>query len=480
MVITKKNLGIILGPLCFIFILQFLHPEGLNDNAKAVLAITSWVAIWWISESVSMAITSLLPIVLFPLCGVLSLEDTTASYGHKYIYLFLGGFILAIAIEKWHLHKRIALNIIKIIGTDINQIILGFMIATAFMSMWISNTATTVMILPVAIAIVSQLNDNPNTVVNENIKFGKVMMLAVAYSASIGGMATLIGTPTNLIFAGVIEKTFQTEVTFMQWFIFALPFSVVLLFICWLYLTKVAFKFEQTKFPGGKQEVNKQLKELGKLTKNEKRVLMVFCLTVFAWITRSFLLVDLLPKLDDTIIAIASAVALFVIPSDHKGKNLMEWEDAVKLPWGILLLFGCGMALAMAFDNSGLATWIGEKLHLLDGVSTFLILLVIVAAVNFLTEITSNVATTAMLLPVLIPLAVTVNVDPYLLLVGATIAASCAFMLPVATPPNAIVFAAGYLKINDMVKNGFWLNIISIILLTLFVYFILPFAWNLN
>lgn len=480
MTIFKKNISLLLGPLSFIFILLFVKPDGLSENAQIVLAITSWIAIWWITECVSIAITSLLPIILFPLCGALSIEDTTASYGHKFIYLFLGGFLLAIAIEKWNLHKRIALNIIHFIGTDMNKILLGFMVSTAFMSMWISNTATTVMILPVALAIVKQLKDNPDTIENENIKFGKSMMLAIAYSASIGGIATLIGTPTNLIFAGVIEKNYQIEITFMQWMLFALPFSIVLLAISWLYLTKFAFKFEQKSFPGGKEEIQKQLKQLGKLTKNEKAVLIVFGFTIFAWITRSFLLVEILPKLDDTIIAIVGAVILFVIPSSKKGENILEWEDTINLPWGILLLFGCGMALALAFDKSGLAIFIGEKLQGLNGISTFLILLLVITIINFLTEITSNVATTAMILPVLIPLAVSVNVNPYLLLVGATIAASCAFMLPVATPPNAIVFGAGYLKIKEMVKNGIWLNLISIIFLTLFVYFILPMVWTLK
>lgn len=480
MTISKKNISLLLGPLSFIFILLFVKPEGLSENAQIVLAITSWIAIWWITECVSISITSLLPIILFPLCGALSIEDTTASYGHKFIYLFLGGFLLAIAIEKWNLHKRIALNIINFIGTDMNKILLGFMVSTAFMSMWISNTATTVMILPVALAIVKQLKDNPDTIENENLKFGKSMMLAIAYSASIGGIATLIGTPTNLIFAGVIEKNYQIEITFMQWMIFALPFSIVFLLISWLYLTKFAFKFEQKSFPGGKEEIQKQLKQLGKLTKNEKAVLIVFGFTIFAWITRSFLLVEILPKLDDTIIAIVGAVILFVIPSSKKGENILEWEDTINLPWGILLLFGCGMALAMAFDKSGLAIFIGEKLQGLNGISTFLILLLVITIINFLTEITSNVATTAMILPVLIPLAVSVNVNPYLLLVGATIAASCAFMLPVATPPNAIVFGAGYLKIKEMAKNGFWLNIMSIILLALFVYFILPLVWTLK
>lgn len=480
MTLSKKTIGLILGPLSFILIKMFVHPEGLNQEANAVLASTSWIAIWWITEAISISATALLPIVLFPLSGALSLNETTASYGHKYVFLFLGGFILAIAIEKWNLHKRIALNIIKLVGTNMNRIILGFMMATALLSMWISNTATAVMILPVALAIVYQLKDNPNTLEDENRKFGKALMLAIAYSASIGGMATLIGTPPNLVLAGVVEKTYNTEITFAQWFMFGFPVSIVLLIVSWIYLTKFAFKFEQTSFPGGAEEINKQLSKLGALSKEEKLVLTVFVLTAIAWITRSFLLVKFLPKIDDTIIAVAASLALFLIPAQEKGKKLIIWQDAVKLPWGILLLFGGGMALALGFDQTGLAAWIGGQLTLLEGISVFLLVLILIAAVNFLTEITSNLATTAMLLPVLIPLAISMDIHPYILLVSATLAASCAFMLPVATPPNAIVFGSGYLSIEDMVRKGIWMNLISIALLSIIVYFVLPLLWDLG
>ncbi|WP_178984085.1 SLC13 family permease [Winogradskyella helgolandensis] len=477
---TKQKIGLVLGPLLFILIKLFCHPEGLGDSANAILASTSWVAVWWITEAISIPVTALLPIVLFPLSGGLSLSGTTAAYGHKYIFLFLGGFILAIAIEKWNLHKRIALNIIKIVGTNVSRIILGFMVATALLSMWISNTATAVMILPVGMAIVLQLQDNPKTKANENLIFGKALMLAIAYSASIGGMATLIGTPPNLVLAGVVESTYNTEITFSQWFMFGFPISVVLLLICWFYLTRFAFKFEQKEFPGGRQEINKQLNALGKIAYEEKVILIVFGITAVSWISRSFLLSPWLPAMDDTIIAIMASVILFLIPNKKKSQALVSWEDAVKLPWGILLLFGGGMALAIGFESSGLAIWIGNQLTSLIGVSLFILLLVLIASVNFLTEITSNMATTAMLLPVLVSLAAVINVHPYILLVSATLAASCAFMLPVATPPNAVVFGSGYLKIEDMVKKGIWMNLISILLVTLIVYFILPLIWDLS
>ncbi|WP_165748876.1 SLC13 family permease [Cellulophaga sp. Z1A5H] len=480
MQISKERIGLILGPLVFFYILFFFNAEGLDYSAKAILASVAWIAIWWITEAISIAVTALLPIVLFPLSGGLDLMQTTASYGHKYIFLYVGGFILAIAIEKCNLHKRIALSIIKIVGTNITNIILGFMIATALLSMWISNTAATVMILPMGMAIVSQLRDNPNTIKNENMLFGKALMLAIAYSASIGGIATLIGTPTNLVLAGVVQTTFGVEITFYQWFIFGFPIALILLFLCWKYLTKFAFKFEQKEFPGGREEINTQLKALGKMSYDEKMVLAVFLCTAFAWITRSFLLQKLIPQIDDTIISVFFAIALFVLPSSKKKEGLISWEDAVKLPWGVVLLFGGGMALALGFETSGLALWIGNKLIALESVPFIFLILILIFAVNFLTEITSNIATTAMLLPVLISLAPTLGVHPYYLMISATVAASCAFMLPVATPPNAVVFGSGYLKIEDMVKKGIWMNIISILILTLFVYFVLPLVWDLS
>jgi sodium-dependent dicarboxylate transporter 2/3/5 len=480
MQLTKKKIGLVLGPVMFIIILKFFHPEDLSQAGIAVLASATWVAIWWITEALPIAVTALLPIVLFPLTGGVGLSETTASYGHKYIFLFIGGFILAIAIEKWNLHRRIALTIIKLVGTNVVNIILGFMIATAFLSMWISNTATAVMILPVGMAIVTQLKDNSATIENENMVFAKALMLAIAYSASIGGMATLIGTPPNMVLAGVVEETYGVEITFAQWFSFGFPISMILLVICWLYLTRFAFNFKQKEFPGGRDEINRQLKALGKVTYEEKTVLVVFVLTAFAWISRSFLIQQFIPSIDDTIIAIAFAILLFILPSKEKNKKIIAWEDAVKLPWGILLLFGGGMALALGFDSSGLALWLGQQMSNLETLSLFLLLFILIASVNFLTEITSNLATTAMILPILAPLAIILNIHPYFLMVGATVAASCAFMLPVATPPNAVVFGSGYLKIGDMVKKGVWMNIISVVLLTLFVYYVLPLLWDLS
>jgi len=480
MQISKQNIGRVLGPLAFFYILFFFHPNGLSVSANAVLASVVWVTIWWVTEAIPIYVTALLPLILFPLTGALSLSETATSYGHKYIFLYMGGFILAIAIEKWNLHKRIALTIINLIGTNIINIILGFMLATAFLSMWISNTAATVIILPIAMAIVYQLNDNPETEKDENKIFGKALMLAIAYSASIGGISTLIGTPTNLVLAGVVQTTFGKEITFSEWFVLGFPIAVLLLFISWVYLTRFAFTFKQKEFPGGRSEITLRLKALGKMGFEEKMVLFIFILTAFAWIARSFLLQRFIPAIDDTIIAMCTVIIMFLLPTRQKGKKLITWEDAVKLPWGILLLFGGGLTLAMGFESSGLALWIGGKLSALQVLPFILLLLILISIVNFLTELTSNIATTAILLPVLVSLAPVLGVHPYYLMIAATLAASCAFMLPVATPPNAVVFGSGYLEMVDMVKKGFWLNIISILFLTVVVYLVLPLVWDLT
>jgi len=476
-----KGMALLLGPLLFVLTLIFFHPEGISPQAHAVLASTLWIAVWWITEAIPIAATSLLPIILFPLTGALGIEETTAAFGHRYVFLYVGGFILAIAIERWNLHRRIALNIIRIIGTDIKRIILGFMVATAFLSMWISNTATSVMMLPIAMAIVAQLKDHPGTLENETHIFGKALMLAIAYSASIGGMATLIGTPPNLVLAGIVQEIYGIEISFTQWIMFGLPISILLLGICWLYLTGRAFRFSQKNFPGGREEIYRQLSSLGRLSFEEKAVLGVFTCTAAAWISRKFLLAPVMPSIDDSIIAIAASLALFILPASPDEKRpLLTWEEAVKLPWGILLLFGGGLALAQGFKVSGLAAWIGAQMRLMSNFPLFILLLFMIAAVNFLTEITSNLATTAMLLPILAPLALGIDVHPFILLVGATLAASCAFMLPVATPPNAVVFGSGYLKIQEMVKNGIWMNLISILVLSLITYFLLPFLWGFD
>ena len=477
---TTKKIGLYLGPILFFLTLFLFDPDGLNDASRAVLATSLWIAIWWITEALPIAVTALLPIVLFPLSGGMDLASTSAAFGHKFIFLIMGGFIIAIAIEKWNLHKRIALNIIYFIGTDVKKIILGFMVATAFLSMWISNTATSVMMLPIGIVIIKQLKDNPKTDADENLIFGKALMLSIAYSASIGGIATLIGTPPNMVMAGILAQTYGYEISFLEWFIFGFPVMLLLLFICWWYLTRWAFSFEQKSFPGGIEEISRLKNELGKISYEQKVVATVFASAGVCWISRSFLLQNIFPAIDDTIIAIFFALLLFVLNTKKGNDKILQWEEAIKMPWGILLLYGGGMSLAKAFESSGLAIWIGNQMNAFGSFHLFFLLILLVTAINFLTEVTSNLATTAMLLPVLAPIAIEFDLHPFVLMAAAAVAASCAFMLPVATPPNAVVFGSGYLRIPDMVKKGFFLNLISILTIVLMVYFLLPSLWNLT
>jgi solute carrier family 13 (sodium-dependent dicarboxylate transporter), member 2/3/5 len=480
LILNKKNLGLLLGPLAFVFLNYFLDTPGLTPQARSVLASIVWMAIWWVTEALPIPVTALLPIVLFPLSGSMSLKDTTTPYSHPLIYLYLGGFLIAIAIEKVNLHKRFALLIIKMVGTQLVWVIFGFMLATAFLSMWISNTASAVMILPVGLAIITQLRDNPHTTAQEDKAFGKALMLSIAYSASIGGMATLIGTPPNLIMAGIVRESLGMSISFSQWFVFAFPLTLVFLLAAWYYLTHRAFGLGKRSFPGGKEEIQRQIDLLGPLTLSEKKVAWVFGLTALAWITKSYFLHRWIPYLDDTIIAIIGGMSLFILPGEEKGQGLLVWEDALALPWGIVLLFGGGLSLAAAVEQSGLALWLGGHLSIFFGLGLLILLVVVVTFVNFLTEITSNMAVTAMLIPVLITAAAVAGFSPYYFVVGATLAASCAFMMPISTPPNAVVFGSGYLTIKEMAQTGLWLNLLAVLLISLMVYFVLPVLWNFS
>lgn len=479
------TLGRFAGPFVFFLLYFFVEAPGLAPEGKLMLGLTLWMAIWWITEAVPIAGTALLPLVVLPLLGVLSIKQVSSNYMDPTVLLYMGGFLLATAIEKWGLHRRIALNIINLLGTDLRRIVLGFMLATGFLSMWISNSATALMMLPIGLAVIGQFKHHladENGLLSTNL--AKNILLGIAYAASIGGMATLIGTPTNNILRAVVQKLYNYTIDFNEWMLFAFPFTVVLMAIAWFYLVNfgnpLPKKFQLSE---AKSVIQEQLTKLGKITFEEKTVLIVFGLVCFSWITRSFLLAPLLPALDDTIIALIGVLLLLILPSsgknEHKGR-ILDWKTAEQIPWGVLILFGGGLALAEGFKETGLADWIGQNLSLIEGVSFFVLLLIIVAAVNFLTEVTSNVATASMLLPILASVAIKLDVHPFGLMVGATLAASCAFMLPVATPPNAVVFGPGYLKIKDMVKAGLWLNIISIILLTLMVYFILPWLWKID
>ncbi|MBA4538726.1 DASS family sodium-coupled anion symporter [Bacillus aquiflavi] len=486
-----QNIGFWLGPILFLIILFGLSPEGMSKEALAVLASTVWIATWWITEAIPIPVTSLLPIILFPLTGAAT-EGITNAYGDSTIFLFLGGFVIAIAMEKWNLHRRIALNIILVVGTSTQRLILGFMVATGFLSMWISNTATAMMMMPIAMAVILHVNEALKEKNPTDSPFGKAIMLGVAYSASIGGLGTLIGTPPNTIFAGVVRELYGIDISFALWMLFGVPLSVVLLIITWIYLVKLAFPIKIKEIPGGKAVIQKEKSALGKMSFEEKLVLTVFSLTAIIWISRTFIMDALknnglidsvggLANINDTIIAIIAAIVLFILPSRQaKEGKLLNWNDAKSIPWGILLLFGGGLAIAKGFKDSGLATWIGEQLTVLQSIHFVFLIVIVTTLVLFLTEITSNTATATMMFPIMASLAFALDIHPYSLMVAAGIAASCAFMLPVATPPNAIVFGSGYIRIKDMVKAGFWINIMAIFIITLAIYFLMPMVWGID
>ncbi|WP_170006454.1 SLC13 family permease [Bacillus fonticola] len=476
---TRQLTGLWLGPVLFLAILLFLRPEDLSPEAVGVLASTAWIATWWITEAIPIPATSLLPIVLFPLTGAMT-DGVTSAYGDPNIFLFMGGFVIAIAMEKWNLHKRIALNIILVVGTSTSRLVLGFMVATGFLSLWISNTATAMMMMPIALAVIAHVSSSLK-VEGTQTNFGKALMLAVAYSASIGGLGTLIGTPPNAILASTVNELYGIEISFATWMLFGVPIAVILLAFTWFYLVRVAFPLKIKELPGGKGVILDQRKQLGAMSYEEKWVMFVFVAAAFSWITRSFFLNNFLPTLNDTIIAITFAVLLFLLPSRAAADGrIVNWDDAKKLPWGILLLFGGGLAIAAGFRDTGLAVWIGDQLTGLAAVPFIFIIAAVTFLVLFLTEITSNTATGTMMMPIMASLALAIDVHPYTLMVAAGVAASCAFMLPVATPPNAIVFGSGYIEIQDMVKAGFWINIVSALVITVMVYFLLGAVWGID
>lgn len=483
---NAKRIGLFLGPALFVLMLLFFNPEGLSSEGVAIAASTVWIAVWWITEAVPIPVTSLLPLVLFPLTQGLDVKETASSYGDETIFLFMGGFMIALAMEKWNLHRRIALTIISVIGTNSDRIVLGFMVATGFLSMWISNTATAMMMVPIGLAIIYQfsetLKDDPSVdTTPQNFSFGKALMLGIAYSASLGGISTLIGTPPNTLLAGAINTMYGIELSFAKWMLFGVPLAWTFLFIAWFYLVKFAFPTKVKQIPGGREVIDDQRTALGKASTEEKLVLTVFSLAAFSWITRTFFLAKFIPGISDGVIAITFAILLFIIPSKNKkGDFLLDWDTAVKLPWGILLLFGGGLAIASGFTESGLSEWIGTQLTGLQGVNLLVVITLVTALVIFLTEITSNTATASMMFPIMASLAVALGFHPYALMVAAAVAASCAFMLPVATPPNAVVFGSGYLRIPDMAKAGFALNILGIVLVTVAIYILLPIAWGID
>jgi sodium-dependent dicarboxylate transporter 2/3/5 len=474
-------LGLFIGPLAALTVFltlpeQYQGPDGsLADFARAgrvTLAVMVWMAIWWMTEAIEISTTALLPIALLPIFGAVTIVEATAPYANKLIFLYIGGFIIALSMQRWGLDKRIALTTLKVVGTKPASMIGGFMIATAGLSAFMSNTATTAMMLPIALSVIALLKEKQSGSAAAN--FGVCLMLGIAYSASMGGISTLVGTPPNAFLASFVEDSiaepYRTEISFARWMMIGIPMTLIMLPIIWVLLTKFLYPVSQTPLEGGGEIIRTELGKLGVMKRGEIVTLVIFLTTAICWITRPKLqeFFPILSGLTDPGIAIIAATLLFIIPADvAKREFVMNWDTALKMPWDILILFGGGMSLAGAVKITGVAEFIGSQAGHFAGVPNIVLILIVVTAVILLTELTSNLATTATLLPVLASLAPGLGVHPYLLIFTATIAASCAFMMPVATPPNAIVFGSRQITIPQMMKAGVWLNIAGIIVITL-------------
>jgi sodium-dependent dicarboxylate transporter 2/3/5 len=440
------------------------------------LAIAGLMITWWITEALPMPVVALLPLILFPLLNISKLEETAAPYANPIIFLFMGGFMLGLAIEKWSLHKRIALNIVKITGTSGDRIVLGFILATGLLSMWLSNTATTMMMFPIALSVIHVMKENNKG--EGNIKnFSLTIMLAIAYASNIGGIATIIGTPPNVAYVGYIQKKYNYDVDFVNWMLICTPLAILLLAALYWVMVKWLFPNRIKSDDGTKQLIQNEIQQLGSLSVAEKRVMFIFITTALLWITRGIINdAQSFFKLDDTIIAVMCAVALFICPSGSKDENndsLLEWGDTSKMAWGILLLFGGGICLAGALEKAGLMQQLGQWLAQFSG-NGFILVLVVVTVSLFISEVMSNVAQVIVFAPVVSSLADAIGMNPLLLGIPMTLAASCASMMPMGTPPNAIVFASGHIKLRQMTKAGFVMNIVAVIFITLFCWFLLP------
>ncbi len=477
-----KRLGMLSGVIAFAIILLLPAPEGLGWEGKAALASAALLAIWWMTEALPIPVTSLLPLLLFPLLGILTMQEAASPYSDQLVYLFLGGFIVAMGVERSGLHKRIALHVIRIVGTSQPRLVLGFMVATAGISMWISNTATVMLMLPIAMAVLSRSEGGQP--LSNAIGFPTALMLGIAYAASIGGTGTLIGTPPNIVLAGVMRKLYPTapEIGFVQWMFFGVPLVVIFLPLCWFALVRI---LPATRIPKSQRmnsstgSVDAELAELGRLQPAENRVLLIFLCTAAAWIFRvpidfgTFRLpgiTDLLPQMTDSTIAIAAGVLMFFVRK-NSDSHLLNWNDVQQgIPWGILLLFGGGFSLAEAMKHSGVTLYLGSLIQGMHAVPTIVVVLAVCLLLTFLTELTSNTATASVLVPVMAAAAVALGENPLLFALPAALNASFAFMLPVGTPPNAIVFSTSLVSIRTMASTGFVFNLLGVILVTLFIY----------
>ena len=472
--INKINIKLCFAITVFLIILLSPQPEEISINAWRVAAVGSLMAILWATEAIPLFVTALLPLIFFPLFGISSFSEAAMPFSNKNIFLFLGGFILALSIQKSNLHERIALGILRFSGKDGSSLIAGFMGVSAFLSMWMMNTSTTLMLLPIGISVATiASNQNPES---DNNGFATALMLGIAYAATIGGMTTLIGTAPNAVFASFIEQNYNVKISFIDWLCIGLPLALIMLPATWFVLTKIIF---DTSFSSNDEAMNlikQRYENLGIITIPEKRVLIIFCLTAFSWISREGLQnIPGLENLSDHVIAVIASVSLFLIPNGIKGEKLMNWETAKNVPWNLLILFGGGLSLANAVSYSGLSVWLGGNLEPLGSLGLIILVLASVGLIIFLTELTSNLATTSVFLPVIASMAIGLGESHLVLTASITLAASCAFMLPVATPPNLIVYGSNLFKVNQMIKAGFALNILGLILVTLIALTLVPY-----
>ncbi|MEQ9563752.1 MAG: DASS family sodium-coupled anion symporter [Woeseiaceae bacterium] len=472
-----QRVGLALGPLLAITMLVAGPPDALSVAAWNTAAMGLLMAVWWATEAVPIAVTALLPLVFFPLLGIADIQDAAAPFANKVIYLFLGGFVVALAMQRWNLHRRIALTILQYAGGNGRSLIGGFMLASALLSMWVMNTSTTMMLLPIGVSVIAVIHSTIGDLGQKGKDdFQYALLLGIAYGSTIGGMSTLVGTAPNAMMAAFVLENYGTQIDFARWMLIGLPLSALMLPLSWLALTRVVFHVDFRTTAEGREHLKNMKADMGRISTPERRVAWVFVLLALTWIFRP-LLAQLpgLESLDDSGIAMAGAVALFLIPSgDAKDPLLLRWEQVEKLPWAILILFGGGLSLANAVSQTGLAAWIGDSLHLVATLPSAVLVMIVAAMIIFLTELTSNVATTATFMPVVGAIAIEAGIDPIVLLVPVTLAASCAFMLPVATPPNAIVFGSGLLTIPKMVRAGIALNIIGIVLVSLVALTLVP------
>ncbi|MFM7855905.1 MAG: SLC13 family permease [Flammeovirgaceae bacterium] len=466
----QKIMGFLAGPLLFFLLVNTIDSSFISPTAGKVLALTSWIIVWWMTEAAPIAVTALLPLVLFPLMGIMKMSEAAAPYANPIVFLFMGGFMIALGLEKHRLHERIALNLIKVTGTSGNGIILGFMIATAFISMWISNTATAMMMLPIALSVINLLKSDESLSYEKLPKgernFAIALLLTIGYASSIGGIGTIIGTPPNVVFAGLLDHFYHQKLDFGKWMLVGIPLMVLLLIFMYLVITAVLFKNNITNVSGSDELIYKKLNELGKVRREEKYVMVIFIITCLLWIFQQP--INLMVKkeiLNDTNVAMMGGVLMFITPTDWKKMEfLLKWSDTEKMSWGILILFGGGLCLAQGLSNAGVIQAVGKQIAD-NSPSTNWLLFGLITASVFITELMSNVALVQIFLPVVFGIATNLGINPILLGMPVTLGASMAFMFPVATPPNAIVFSSGHMQMRHMIKAGIWLNVISVLLI---------------